>query len=431
VSDGSGRDFRRFILSKQEIPIMHTRREFLRASALVALAPAVPGFLDQIARAAAPDRDGRVLVVVQLSGGNDGINTVVPYADEGYPRLRDKLRLPTAQLKKVNDHVGLHPELGDFARLLEDGRLAIVQGVGYPNPNRSHFQSMAYWHTARLNAKDDNPDGDQFVPELVSDTGWLGRALEQAPLPSDGTPASVSVGLRPQPAALRARRTLSAALAHLDDLVLTGDANPAAALSRPESGEDVRAFTQRSLLDAYATADRLKEVAHARDAGARYPATGLAGDLRLVARLLKAGFGTRVYYVEQDGYDTHSTQLVTHGRLLSDLGGAVRAFLDDLKAAGLAERVAVLCFSEFGRRAAENGSYGTDHGTAGPVFLAGGRVKAGLVGTTPSLTDLEAGDLKMSIDFRRVYATLLDDWLGLPAKAVLGGNFEHLPLFRA
>jgi uncharacterized protein (DUF1501 family) len=407
-----------------------TRRDFLRTSALVALAPFVPAFLSRSAWAAPSDRDGRVLVVVQLSGGNDGINTVVPYADQEYPRLRKQLRLPTAEIKKVNDHVGLHPALGDFAKLLEDGRLAIVQGVGYPNPSRSHFKSMAYWHTARLDGKDDNPSGDQFVPGLVSGNGWLGRVLDRAPAPADRAPASVSVGLGPQPVALRGGRAVSAALTRLDDLALAGDFNPADTLPRAGSGDDVRAFVRRSLLDAYAAADRLKE-ARAEGADARYPASGLAADLRLVARLMKAGFGTRVYYVEQGGYDTHAAQLATHDRLLGDLGGAVRAFLDDLKGAGLAERVAVLCFSEFGRRAAENGSYGTDHGTAGPVLLAGGRVKGGLVGATPSLGDLEGGDLKMGIDFRRVYATALEDWLGLPARAVLAGDFERLPLFRS
>jgi uncharacterized protein (DUF1501 family) len=407
---------------------MPSRRDFLRTSALVALAPAVPAFLTRSARAAPSDRDGRVLVVVQLSGGNDGINTVVPYADEEYPRLRKHLRLPTAEIKKVNDHVGLHPALGDLAKLLEDGRLAIVQGVGYPNPSRSHFKSMAYWHTARFDEKND--DGI-FIPGLVTGPGWLGQALDRAPAPADRAPASVSVGLRPQPPALRGSRAVSAALSRLDDLALAGDFNPAGALPRAGAGDDVRAFVRRSLLDAYATADRLKEVARAEGAGARYPATELGGDLRLVARLMKAGFGTRVYYVEQGGYDTHAAQLATHDRLLGDLGGAVRAFLDDLKAAGLAERVAVLGFSEFGRRAAENGSYGTDHGTAGPVFLAGGRVKGGLVGATPSLGDLESGDLKMGIDFRRVYATVLEDWLGLPGKAALGGEIAKLSLFRS
>jgi uncharacterized protein (DUF1501 family) len=327
--------------------------------------------------------------------------------------------------------VGLHPALGDFAKLLEDGRLAVVQGVGYPNPSRSHFKSLAYWHTARLDYKDARPNVDEFLPELIAGPGWLGRALDGAPAPANGAPASVSVGLRPQPLALRGRRAVSTALARLDDLALAGDCVTANALPAAGPADDVRAFVRRSVLEAYTAADRLKEAAAAEDCGARYPATGLGGDLRLVARLMKAGFGTRVYYVEQATYDTHVTQLLTHERLLAELSGAIRAFLDDLKAAGLAERVAVLCFSEFGRRAAENGSYGTDHGTAGPVFLAGGRVKAGLVGTTPSLTDLEGGDLKMGIDFRQVYATVLQDWLGLSARAVLGGDFERPSLFLA
>jgi hypothetical protein len=152
-------------------------------------------------------------VVVELNGGNDGINTVVPYADEGYARLRKHLRLPTAELKKVSDQLGLHPALGDFARLLEDGRLTIVQGVGYPNPSRSHFQSMGYWQTARLNVKGDNPDADIFVPELIAGPGWLGRALDGAPAPADRAPASVSVGLRPPPVALRGGLAASTALA--------------------------------------------------------------------------------------------------------------------------------------------------------------------------------------------------------------------------
>jgi uncharacterized protein (DUF1501 family) len=169
-------------------------------------------------------------------------------------------------------------------------------------------------------------------------------------------------------------------------------------------------------------------VLRADDTGVRYPVTGLAERLRLVARLLKTGYGTRVFYTTQAGYDTHSAQLQTHGSLLAEFAGAVRAFLDDLAVSRLADRVAVLAFSEFGRRVAENGS-GTDHGTAGPVFLAGGRVKAGLVGRTPSLLDLQAGDLKVGLDFRRVYATVLEEWLGIPARAALAGGFEQLPLF--
>ncbi len=409
---------------------MHSRRrDFLYTASLFSLTPSIPGFLARCAAAAPPVRDRRVLVVVQLSGGNDGINTVVPYRDEAYPRLRKHLRLPPAEIKKVSKEVALHPALGDFARLLEDGRLAIVQGVGYPNPNRSHFKSMAFWHLGRIDDKVDNPDNDRFVPDLVRGPGWLGRALDRVAA-ADREPASISVGLRPPPPAVRARRAVSAALASLDDLALAGDLSPADTHPGSERDDDVRAFVRRSILSAYTTADRLKELVRVKDTGVCYPATALAGDLRLVAQLVKAGFGTRVYYAEQDGYDTHAAQLATHERLLAELGGAVRAFLDDLHRAGQAERVLVLCFSEFGRRAAENGSYGTDHGTAGPVFLAGGRVQGGLVGATPSLADLEGGDLKMGVDFRRIYATVLEKWLGVSGKAVLGSEHESLPLFR-
>jgi uncharacterized protein (DUF1501 family) len=175
----------------------------------------------------------------------------------------------------------------------------------------------------------------------------------------------------------------------------------------------------------------MAEVLRAEDKGAVYPATGLAGRLRVIARLIKGGGGTRVYYTSQGNYDTHSIQLEPHANLLAELSGALKAFLDDLAAAKLAERVLVLCFSEFGRRALENGSRGTDHGTAGPVLLAGPGVKAGLIGETPKLLDLQDGDLKMSVDFRRVYAGVLEDWLGLPSKPPLGGSFARLSLFQS
>jgi uncharacterized protein (DUF1501 family) len=186
------------------------------------------------------------------------------------------------------------------------------------------------------------------------------------------------------------------------------------------------------MLDAYATAERLKAIARDPAAETAYPGTPLAGHLRLVARLLKGGFGTRVYYTSQPGYDTHTAQAGTHVGLLSVLGAAVKAFLDDLAAAKLADRVAVLIFSEFGRTVKENGSQGTDHGTSGPVFVAGPGVKAGLVGETPNLSALDPkhGDLRTQFDFRRVYATLLDGWLGLPSGLALGGRFEPLPLLR-
>ncbi len=409
---------------------MLSRRDFfrvgLRTSSLVALAPTVPGFLARVARAAPPERDARSLVVVQLDGGNDGINTVVPFADEGYAQHRKALRLPTDRLLKIDDTVGLHPSLRDAAELLHSGRLAIVQGVGYPNPSRSHFKSMAIWHSADLSLS--RAEGTDADTRAIY--GWIGQALDGRPRPGDGAPDMAFVGAGALPTALRGRRTQAAALTRPEDAVLTLRANPRAAVSGPATGEDLAAFVRRSTLDAYATSERMADVVRAKDDGSRYPATGLAERLRTVARLLKGGIGTRVFYVSQSGYDTHYTQPPFHAALLEELGGALRAFLDDLQAAGLAERVAVLCFSEFGRRVAENGSQGTDHGTAGPVLLAGPRVRPGLVGRAPSLTDLEDGDLKSGIDFRRVYATVLDDWLGLPARAALGDAFEHLPLFR-
>jgi uncharacterized protein (DUF1501 family) len=395
---------------------MLSRRAFLKSSTLLSLAPTVPAFLTRAARAARPETDGRVLVVIELNGGNDGINTVVPFKDEGYAKHRKHLRLPANELVKVSDGVGLHPALGGFGKLLESGRLAALQGVGYPNPSRSHFKSMAIWQTARLTPPDGGP-------------GWLGAALGGAAAPADRSPASVLVGTEAPPRALRGEHAAPAGLAHLDDLVLAGRDDPRQAALPPGPGADVRAFVSRTLLDAYTTAERLKEATRVKDGGA-YPGTRLGERLRLVARLLKAGFGTRVYYAVQGGYDTHYSQLPQHANLLGELGGALRAFLDDLRGAKLDGRVAALVFSEFGRRVAENGSFGTDHGTAGPVFLAGPAVRAGLVGETPRLLDLQGGDLKVGLDFRRVYAAVLRDWLGLPAKEALGGEFEPLPLFQ-
>jgi uncharacterized protein (DUF1501 family) len=401
-----------------------SRRDFLHRASLLALAPTVPGFLAQTARAAKPTRDDRVLVVIQLDGGNDGINTVVPYADEGYAKYRKALRLPKDRLLKIDDHVGLHPAMGEAAKLLESGRLAIVQGVGYPNPSRSHFKSMAIWHSADVNlSRGEIPDA-----ESKAAYGWLGRAFDGAPRRGAGGPTSLFIGLQPPPAALRGRRSVASALAGLEDFTVDLGGRPMQTVADPGPGDDLAAFVRRSTLDAYAAADRLREVLRAESGGATYPSTGLASRLRLIARLLKTDYRARVFYTLHGGYDTHNAQLGTHFRLLAEFAGALRAFLDDLAAARLADRVLVLCFSEFGRRVQENGSQGTDHGTAGPVFLAASKVKARLVGEAPKLLDLEDGDLKMGVDFRRVYASVLEDWLGLSSSAVLGGDFAKLSL---
>jgi uncharacterized protein (DUF1501 family) len=401
---------------------MTTRRSFLAAglrdSTLIALAPSLPGFLARTARAIEAKKDDRILVVVQLDGGNDGINTVVPFKDEGYARNRQAIRLPEKRLIKITGEVGLHPAMGAAGRLLDSGWLAIVPGVGYPKPNRSHFRSREIWQSAR------------FDPLEHTGVGWIGRALDGGSRPGDGAPAALLIGPDSPPPAIRGRHSVSAALDRLDDYALAGrDKDAHREAGGPD--DDLGTFLRRSLLDAYATADRLDGVARHRDASANYPDCELARRLHLTASLIKAGLRTRVYYMEQGDYDTHGHQLARHAPLLEDLCGSIKAFLDDLAVSKLADRVVVLVFSEFGRRVQENGSMGTDHGTAGPVFLAGPGVKPGQAGSYPSLVDLDDGDLKMTIDFRRVYATILENWLGLPSKEAVGGPFETLPLFRA
>ncbi len=399
---------------------MTTRRDLLRSSSLIALAPTVPGFLARLARASAPERDARALVVIQLDGGNDGINTVVPFGDEAYSKHRKALRIAADRLIKINDGVGLHPAMGDAGKLLESGRLAVVPGVGYPNPSRSHFRSMAVWQTARLD------------PEDHSGPGWLGRVLDGPGAGTGGEAGSTFIGSGAPPIALRGRRSMASSLERIEDLTLDGGpARPGPLDPATSGGESLAGFVRRSALDAYAASDRMAGLARDGAGSGRYPETPLAGRLKLIARLLKGGYGSRVFYASQGGYDTHSGQLGPHFELLGELSGALKAFLDDLAGSGLADRVLVVAFSEFGRRASENGSAGTDHGASGPVFLAGPAVKPGLLGAYPGLSDLDAeGDLKVAIDFRRIYAAILAGWLGLPADPALGGSFEPLPIFK-
>jgi uncharacterized protein (DUF1501 family) len=394
---------------------MITRRDLLRGTGFLSLSPIVPVFLERTAQAVGPEQNGRVLVVLQLDGGNDGINTVVPFGDPAYAECRRELRLPTDKLFKIGDGLGLHPSMRAAADLLESGRLAIVQGVGYPNPSRSHFESMSIWQTARSGRPG------------VEAHGWLGRALDRAP--QENGPAAVFVGDQNLPLALFARRATSASFADASDLVLT---LPPPAGSSADSGDDLAAFVNRTVTSAYATAGEIEAAsARGRDRSTRYPETQLAKRLELVARSIKAGSTARVFYVIQPGYDSHAVQLPTQAQLLREFAGAIKAFLDDLAVSKLAEGVLLMAFSEFGRRPEENGSLGTDHGTAGPVFLAGASLKPGVVGKTPLLGDLEDGNLKWSTDFRSVYTALLSDWLHLPADLILGGKFPTLPILKA
>ncbi len=407
-----------------------TRRDFLRgfgSSTLLACGTSVPAFLARSASAVGAGAAGRVLVVVQLTGGNDGLNTVVPYRDDNYQKHRQKIRVPANALHKVDDNVGLHPALGGFASAMEAGELAVVQGVGYPNPSRSHFQSLAVWHTA--------------LPEqTVEAPGWLNRCLTARHPVAGGDTGALHVSISELPQALAGRDLTVPSLIGCDQVrrrlgLRSGPAatEQRAALDRvscrPAAGEDpYLQFIRRSNLVTYTSSARLEEVLRQETTAGGFPEYGLARRLALIAQLIKAGLSTSIYYTELDGFDTHVNQVGSHPALLRETGDSLGAFLGDLRRAGEADRVLVLVFSEFGRRLAENASGGTDHGTAAPVFLLGPAVRAGIHGPCLDLEDLIDGDPKFAIDFRRIYATVLDRWLACPSDKILGGTFAHLPL---
>ncbi|MEW6073578.1 MAG: DUF1501 domain-containing protein [Planctomycetota bacterium] len=400
-----------------------TRREFLEvalgATGALSFGAAQPGWLRRLPGRAAPGAGETALVVVQLSGGNDGLNTVVPYGDDEYGRHRPTLRLAERELHKIDDHLGFHPRLGGIAALYRDGLASIVQGVGYAGSDRDHGPALRAWHTAD--------------PAPGRETGWLGRVADAAQGPEhDDTPV-MFVGPIAAPFALNATRAVVPAIGSLAELAV--DAAPA----RPAEGGAEGA--ERSLLAHVRRTERAAQalseaVARARDARSRveYPSGPFAADLFTVARLIRAGAGIRIFCTELGGegfggFDNHANQLGNHCALLQQLSAAVSAFLRDLEAAGLLDRVLLMTFSEFGRTLAENGRRGTGHGAAAPVLLAGGRLRGGLLGVHPSLTDLDQGAPRPHTDFRRVYATVLEGWLGLPSEPVLGGSFAPLPAF--
>jgi len=419
------------------MPSTTSRREFLTtlstagsAAGLISLAPAAPLFLLESAALAAAqpaERPGeRILVVIQLSGGNDGLNTVVPFADEIYRRRRASLALDKNAVLKIDGSTGLHPRLTGLAALLEQGQLAIVQGVGYPNPNRSHFESMDIWHTAHR-----QPPSQK--------TGWLGRSFDaqQTQLASTADPPALHLGTETQPLALAARDVSSPSVHSLEQFRLETGGNEvqrgaiqmATSAPRADAGALLR-FVQTRSTAALEISGRLEARTRNYKTPVSYPATPLAQKLRRVAQLIDAGLATRVYYVTLDGFDTHSDQAAVHGNLLEQLDGALAAFAEDLQSHAHLERVVSLVFSEFGRRVEENASRGTDHGAAAPVFLVGAGVRPGLIGKHPSLADLDDGDVKFHTDFRSVYATLLERWLGWPAAPVLGDGFRPADILR-
>ncbi len=432
-----------------------TRREFLHSGLVLASAAAtIPAFLQSSALAmhesmrglssAAGIPEDRILVVVQLGGGNDGLNTVVPYGMPQYFKARPGIAIKENEALKLSkaDGVGLHPQMGGLKSLYDEGMATIIQGVGYPNPNRSHFKSMDIWQTADTDATGDGWLGRYFDSECCGfGKGESGKREQAMKTASDaGGPPGIAIG-RSAPLAMEGRQVKPVAF-ESPELFKWSGADIHRSLGAPyqqltrrtdgTNGESNAAFLMRTSMDAQISSEMIRKAVELKPSVA-YPGGQLSNQLSMVASMIRAGLKTRVYYVTHGSFDTHAGQggaQGRHGQLLNQFAASVKSFYDDLKAQGNAERVLTLSFSEFGRRVAQNASQGTDHGTAAPMFLLGPMVKPGVFGDHPSLTDLDDGDLKFKIDFRSVYAGVLNDWLRADADKILDGSFKAVKLMK-
>ncbi|MFN0012724.1 MAG: DUF1501 domain-containing protein [Phycisphaerales bacterium] len=429
-----------------------TRREFLGSGLVLASAAvSIPAFLSRSAHGLQKAQPGassipgvpedHILVVIQLGGGNDGLNTVIPYGDAAYYRARPGIGIREERVLKLGTTgVGLHPGLAPVKELYDDGLLGIVQGVGYPNPNRSHFKSMDIWHTADTTATGDGWLGRYFDSECSGvGKGESGRpemapaAAQQPGIAIGGSAPLAMTGQKVKPLAFDSAdlfrwtgRDVEKSLgAPYDRIAKLG----AASTADPESNAT---FLTRTALDAQVSSDLIRKAVAAK-ARIAYPGGDLARQLQMVASMIAAGLKTRVYYVTLGGFDTHAGQGGENGRhanLLGQIAGAVKAFYADLKIQGNAGRVLTMQFSEFGRRVSQNASQGTDHGTAAPMFLFGPMVTPGVLTPHPSLSDLDAGDLKYTVDFREVYAGVLESWLKADSKKILEGSYRAAPIVK-
>jgi uncharacterized protein (DUF1501 family) len=416
-------------------------------------AATLPGFLDSTAQAmtralgglsslpGVPDE--RVLVVVQLSGGNDGLNTVVPFGMPQYYRARPAIGIPEKDVLKLSqaDGVGLHPQMTAMKEMYDKGLVSIVQGVGYPNPNRSHFKSMDIWHTADTTATGDGWLGRYFDAECCG----YGKGESGTP---DGSaknevrgPAGIGIG-RSAPLAMQGRQVKPVSFESPELFKWSGEdlheslREPYDALNRlsgeKATGTSNASFLTRTALDAQVSSDLIRS-AVSKAPLVSYPQNDLSRQLAMVAQMIRAGLKTRVYYVTLGGFDTHAGQggaQGNHGRLLNTVASSINMFYKDLGLQENADRVLTLMFSEFGRRVGQNASGGTDHGTAAPAYLFGPMVNPGIYGDHPSLSDLDEGDLRHKIDFRSVYATILDQWMKADSKQILDGTYRNLKLLK-
>lgn len=399
-----------------------SRREFLKTAALFSAMGVAPQFLTRAAEGAAPAIDGfkddRILVVVQLSGGNDGLNTVVPYGNDLYYRARPRIGLKKDRLLPINDALAFNDRLADLMGLYENGRVALIEGVGYPNPDRSHFRSMEIWHTAS--------GADEYLG-----SGWIGRYFDNCCSGTARPQAGVAIG-QERPQAFDGEKGFGVAFTRPDQYGWRPgkSTDTEAAFRRINAVEPTKNatldFLRHTTSNAIMSAREVKEAAD--HAGLKGGDPRGADGLNTVAALIRGGLATRIYYVSVGSFDTHANQAGQHDNLLSRFGKALAEFQATLQRDGTADRVMTLVFSEFGRRVEENASGGTDHGTAAPMFLVGNRVKPGIYGQAPDLANLDEGDLKHTVDFRAVYATLLEDWFAVDSRPIIEGRFDTLPL---
>lgn len=433
---------------------MKTRRDFLRSAVLGASATwTLPGFVDrtfaELGEAArdqsvqiATGKDETILVILQMAGGNDGLNTLVPFGDDAYYKARPRIGKKETDLIKLADGIGLNGAMPFLGNFFKEGQVGVVQGVGHPKPNRSHFVSTSVWETADTSNR--------------SSTGWLGRYFDNACEKIDPT-VGISFN-KSTPEAFGAMRNPGVSLSSPELYRwIHGGGNKAQAeeffseLNQPMAdddedhvaggsidmpaggkvgavvGESNLNFLERVALDAQVSSKKILEVAAKHKTSVQYEGTPISRNLNLVSRMIAGGMATRVYYVSHGGFDTHTGQVNSHDRLLGQLDSALKSFFTDLKEQGNDKRVVLMTFSEFGRRVSENASGGTDHGKASCMFVAGGGVKGGLYGKYPSLTELSQGDLAHTVDFREVYADLLGGWLKAPnIGKILGGDYRRI-----
>ncbi len=436
-----------------------TRRELLGSGLIMASAAvAMPTFLQRSAFALPNPANGslpgvpedRILLVVQLGGGNDGLNTVVPVGYDEYHRLRPGIHITPQQvisLDRRHADIGLHPALEGLKELYDQGLMSLVQGIGYPNPNRSHFKSMDIWHTADTSGTGDGWLGRYYDAECCGygkgESGSLPKEAQAQARAQKTVYPPISIG-RESPLALQGRATKPVAFETPDLFRWTGEqiheslVEPYEQLVRREPDPDAdagsnAAFLMRTTLDAQVSSDQIRRAVAERSL-VEYPGNPLGRQLGMIAKMIRAGLKTRVYYATHGGFDTHAGQGGANGRhanLLRQFGNSMRAFYRDLEQQGNADRVLTMSFSEFGRRVSQNASGGTDHGTAAPMFLFGPMVNPGVMNPHPSMTDLDGGDLKYTVDFRTVYAAVLENWMKADSRAILERRYKPAPVIRA